>query len=131
MGTAISIIFDNLPFGEPVALASWEPFYGGGIYGILVPDVSCKPRPFREIYFGEASELTDRSYFWNHPAFASWLGAGGSDRNLHVSFCLFEGGLPSARRAVVNRLISAYKPICNRAKMFAGDDAQRAQGSLV
>ena len=105
------IVFANFRFTEPRPFSLRFPPPGGGIYAILVPDNTAKPRPFRVIYFGQASELHDRVRS-NHEHYSEWLKHAGGPLGLYVSFYPMTGG-ERARVATEQQLIGHYLPVCN------------------
>ena len=84
---------------------------GGGIYVVLVSDPTCKPRPYRPLYFGEA-EYFFRRVMRSHEKYADWTkeARGGE---LYVAFFAMPGSTKEARLFVEDKLISDYAPPCN------------------
>jgi hypothetical protein len=99
-------------FSEPCDLATWKPPAESGIYVILVPDEVCKPRPFREIYFGQTKDCSERGFPDSHHKSLDWkLVARG--RRLFVAVHLMPRSTEPQRCAVETELCAAYKPRCN------------------
>ena len=67
----MSIKFSSYAFNEPMPVTLWTPPYRAGLYAMLVPDGSCRPRPFRIIYFGESGNMSDRGFLRSHHKFFS------------------------------------------------------------
>ena len=107
------IRFQDKNFTEPTAFASaWLPS-SPGIYAILVYDASCKPRPYRVIYFGQARDLAARAVS-SHEKYAAWSRTAGGTGKLYVSYHLMTSVGSLARAVVEQRLIEAYAPECNK-----------------
>jgi hypothetical protein len=111
-GRPNGIVFDNISFTEPAHLDLFLlPFGRGGLYAIMVPDSTAKPRPYRVIYFGQAGELQKRVRK-SHEGYADWISEAGSAWQLYVSFHAMTGN-EEERVAIESRLIAKYKPVCN------------------
>jgi hypothetical protein len=107
------IRFQDKIFSEPKAFASaWLP-PSPGIYAILVYDASCKPRPYRVIYFGMARDLAARAVS-SHEKYSAWCRAAGGAGKLYVSHHAITNARALARAIVEEQLIKAYSPECNR-----------------
>lgn len=105
------INFDNIWFTEPISFECFPPPFGGGLYAILIPDITARPRTYREIYFGQAEDLSER-VCKSHEKYRDWAKqAGGADR-LYVAFHAMTG-TERERVALEERLIDMYKPACN------------------
>jgi hypothetical protein len=105
------IVFGNTRFSEPVRLSFFLPPFGGGIYAILVPDSTAKPRLFRVIYFGQSGKLQER-VTRRHEKYRDWLSEAESDSNLYASYYETSGG-EHKRSEIERQLIERYRPICN------------------
>jgi hypothetical protein len=106
------IRFDNRIFTEPAPFALAEPPVSSGIYVVLVPDPSCRPRAFRAIYFGEAGNFHGRVTD-SHALFDDWIREAEDVANLYVAFCPTPLLREVQRRWVENDLIARYRPACN------------------
>lgn len=104
------IWFQGLPFAGPTPLALAPKYNWGGLYAIMVLDVSGTPRPYRVIYIGESGDMAQR-VGTSHEKFASWVRVAGSASRLHVAFHTIAN--QAERRAAESRLIAYYKPECN------------------
>ncbi len=62
----MTITFGSYTFEERGHIDAWEPPYRAAVYVILMPDATATPRPFREIYFGESANLSQRGFPSHH-----------------------------------------------------------------
>jgi hypothetical protein len=106
------IRFNNRVFTEPVPFSLALPPVSSGIYAILVPDTSCRPRPFRVIYFGESCNFSQR-VTEDHERFNNWLAEAGGSAGLYLAFCPTPLLKAQQRRWVEHDLIARYHPPCN------------------
>ncbi|HKT11699.1 MAG TPA: hypothetical protein VJW77_07720 [Terriglobia bacterium] len=106
------IRFSNRIFTEPMPFALIQPPVSSGIYAILVPDASCRPRAFRAIYFGEAGNFSQRVH-QNHECFNHWMAEACGSATLYVAFCPTPLLKAQQRRWVEHDLIARYRPACN------------------
>jgi hypothetical protein len=106
------IRFNNRVFTEPVPFSLALPPVSSGIYAILVPDASCRPRPFRVIYFGESRNFSQR-VTGSHELFSDWTAQADEGTNLYVAFCPTPLLKELTRRWVESDLIARYSPACN------------------
>ena len=106
------IRFNNCTFTEPTSFALAMPPVASGIYVILAPDDSCRPRPFRAIYFGESGNFLDR-VTEKHERFDDWTLEAGGVANTYVAFCPTPLLKEEQRRWVENDLVTRYRPVCN------------------
>lgn len=106
------IQFSNRTFTEPAPFALAVPPVSSGIYAVLAPDASCRPQPFRAIYFGESSNFHQRVTA-THEHLDEWAReAGGADRT-YVAFCPTPLLNAAQRRWIESDLIARYQPVCN------------------
>lgn len=108
----VGIRFNNRIFREPVPLSLALVPVSSGIYAILVADASCRPRPFRVIYFGECHNFSQR-VTGDHEHFNDWAAEAGGAANLHVAFCPTPLLREQQRRWIEHDLIARYRPTCN------------------
>jgi len=106
------IRFNNSIFTEPVRFSLALVPVSSGIYAILAADASCRPRPFRAIYFGESGDFTQR-VTRDHARFSDWTSEAGEAANLFVAFCPTPLLRAQQRRWVEHDLIARYRPACN------------------
>jgi hypothetical protein len=86
-----------------------------GIYAILVQDDSCSPRKFRVLYFGQASNLSERPTT-SHERYDDWVRAAGSAESLYVAYALMWGSEEKDRTEIESGLIEYYGlSLCNDA----------------
>ena len=105
------IIFDDIPFTEPTSFGHFPPPFGAGLYVILVPDITARPRTYRAIYFGQAGDLAKRVRK-SHEKYGDWVTEAEGAHRLYVSFY----GMSSSeteRVATERRLVQKYHPACN------------------
>src|SRR5579864_4936467 len=79
------IVFDSLRFTEPVTFGSVFAPSGGGLYAVLTPDETARPRPYRVIYFGQAANFQQR-VSPHHERYRDWVREARSVTSLYVSF---------------------------------------------
>jgi len=106
------IRFNNRIFTAPAPFSLALPPVSSGIYAILVRDVSCRPRPFRAIYFGESGDFSQR-VTGGHERFNDWTAAAGGVADIYVAFCPTPLLKEEQRRWVECDLIARYRPACN------------------
>jgi hypothetical protein len=106
------IRFDNFAFTEPAPLALAVPPAASGIYAVLAPDATCRPRPFRATYFGESGNFLQR-VTEKHERYEDWIKEAGGVDNIYVAFCPTPLLKEEQRRWIENDLIARYRPICN------------------
>lgn len=106
------ITFLNRAFTEPTPFHLMLPPVASGIYAILAPDPSCKPRPYRAIYFGESGNFS-ASVTDSHECFNEWVREAGGIANTYVAFCATPFLREEQRRWAENDLILRYRPVCN------------------
>lgn len=110
----MSIKYGSYVFDEPVLFALWSPPNRTGLYAILIPDKSFRPKPFRVIYFGESGNLSERGFFKSHNKYSCWIREAGSEENLYIAIYLMPDSTPSQRKFIEKLLITQYKPVCNQ-----------------
>lgn len=106
------IQFNNSVFTEPVPFSLALPPISSGIYAILAPEASCRPRPFRVIYFGESCNFLQR-VTEGHERFNDWSAEAGGAANIYVAFCHTPLLKEQQRRWVEYDLVDRYRPACN------------------
>jgi len=80
----MSIIYDGTQFTEPVKLNTWEPPFRAGLYAILVPNQTVKPKAYAIVYFGESGNMSERGFLSHHKR-SCWIRQAGSESNLWIS----------------------------------------------
>ena len=108
----MSIDFDGFHFTEPERLSSWHPPSHSGLYAILIPDSSVEPKPFRVLYFGESSNMSEVE-FTSHHRYLCWIHEAGTEDRLYISICLIPNSTRVERSAGEMNLVMKYRPICN------------------
>jgi hypothetical protein len=106
------IRFNNRVFTEPMPFSLARPPVSSGVYAILAPDASFRPRPFRVIYFGESHNFS-HCITGSHERFSDWTLQADGAANLYVAFCPTPLLRELQRRWVENDLIVRYRPACN------------------
>lgn len=109
----MSINFSSYAFSEPILLINWEPPYKAGIYAILKYASSCKPKPYRSLYFGQSSNMSERG-FSNHHARDCWIRNAGGENQLYIATYLMPNSTDQERIKVEAKLIADYQPVCNQ-----------------
>lgn len=110
----MTINYGGITFDGPYRVTEWEPPYRAALYAIIMPDETCKPKPFQVLYFGESGNLSDRGFWRSHHKYQCFIRHAGSESNLFIGIHKMPGSTESQRREVEQRLIKQYKPICNR-----------------
>jgi hypothetical protein len=105
------IKFGETVFSEPARFGSWLPM-SPGLYVILTRDLTAKPRPYRPIYFGMASDLADR-VTTSHEKYDEWLRCSGLT-GIYVAHHNMSGSAEFQRANLERSLIRHYAPECNR-----------------
>ena len=108
----IGIRFNDSFFTEPVPFSQSMPPVSSGVYAILAADDSCRPRPFRPIYFGESGNFSVRVTA-GHERFNDWAAEAGGPGSVYVAFCPTPLLREQQRRWVESDLIARYRPPCN------------------
>jgi hypothetical protein len=116
------IKFGEWLFSEPEVLPA-SPGLAGflnheGVYAILTDDASCRPRPFRVLYFGETENLWARATS-EHENFPAWRREIGLYGKLYRAFHLMPASSQPRRQMVESALIEAYNPPCNKRLSFS------------
>lgn len=105
------IRFKDRSFTEPVRFDRAILIGVQGIYAILVPDNTAKPRPYRVIYFGESTNIATRATS-SHEKYNDWVREA-AGAQLYVSYDITIGMTDEQRKAAENDLICHYNPVCN------------------
>ncbi len=97
-------------FLGPVRLSEWGPPMEKTIYLVM----SRKKDRFHVIYAGDCASTKEADYFTKNDRFKCWLENGGGEESLYLSILpMFEAG-DGRRKGVLDRIVSAYAPVCNR-----------------
>lgn len=98
-------------FLGPAPLSEWGPPMERVVYLVMARD---RDR-FTVLYAGEC-ESTDRAdYLTSNDRFKCWVREAGGEAGLHLAILpMFEAGAHDRKR-VVDRIVSAYAPPCNKA----------------
>jgi len=110
----MSINYSSYHFTDPVSAASWDPPYRSGIYAILTPDSSIKPKPYRVLYFGESENMSDRGFWKGHHRYRCFISEAASESNLNIAVYLMPNSTSEERRKIEQKLVNDYDPPCNR-----------------
>src|SRR5260370_5354286 len=108
----MGIKYSSYLFSEPQLLTTWCPPPWAAIYAILVPCVDWRPRPFRVLYFGQTTDLSER-FRWSHHAYWSWVCEAGPWAGLYVAVYPMFDSSEEQRRLIEGLLIDWYRPTCN------------------
>jgi hypothetical protein len=82
-----------------------------GLYAIVTPDASFKPRPFKLLYIGETENLNDR-VTTSHEKCEDWKRAAGTGQ-IFVAYFGTIGMANQHRKTIEGELIAHYNPPCN------------------
>lgn len=110
----MSIRMTGYHFSAPVQVRLWEPPYRAGVYAILKPDPKCVPEPFKPLFFGQSGNMSERGFWLCHFALKCWLREAGGEDDLFISIHSMPDSTEASRMAVVQELVAAYDPPCNR-----------------
>jgi hypothetical protein len=105
------ITFGQTVFSEPAPFGCWLPT-APGLYVILTWDLRAKPRPYRALYFGMATNLSER-VTTSHEKYDEWSRCSGLT-GISVSYHKMPGSAEWQRASLERELISTYGPECNR-----------------
>lgn len=105
----MSIQILQYEFLGPVRLDEWGPPMEKVVYLIF----SRKKDSFIIIYVGDCEKTDKDDFFENNPKFETWIQITGSKDSIYLAILpMFESN-PSARKAIVNKIIHQYHPVCN------------------
>ncbi len=111
----MTITWGETQFEGPNPAVKWSPPKRAAVYAIMAKTDSSKtPNPYRAIYFGESSNLTDQGFWRRHSAYECFIKYAKSEANIFIGFHRMPGSIESQRQQIVRRLIDKFKPICNR-----------------
>jgi hypothetical protein len=105
------IQFGQTVFSEPALFGCWLPM-APGLYVILTWDLTAKPRPYRPLYFGMATNLAER-VTRSHEKFDEWSRSSGLTGIL-VAYHNMGGSAEWQRANLEQSVIRQYAPECNR-----------------
>ncbi|MGD0591234.1 MAG: hypothetical protein ABSA44_10620 [Bacteroidota bacterium] len=109
----MSINFNDIAFTEPELLSKWNPPNRAGLYAIMIPNQSSKPKPFEVVYFGESGNMSERGYSSHHKRDCWLRQASNNENNLFISTYYLPSSTDEQRRAIEAKLVAHYKPHCN------------------
>lgn len=107
-------------FSEPSSSVNAGSLFGiaqPGVYAILVYDPSCRPRPYRVLYFGESQDIYSRATT-SHEKYDDWRREAGPGVTLYRAFHFMSGSSQAQRQVVETNLIETYNPPCNQKLSF-------------
>ena len=110
----MTINYGGIIFDGPHPTTEWEPPYRAAVYAIVMPDETCKPKPFRVIYFGESGNLSERGFWQSHHKYQCFIDHAGLDSNIYIAIHKMPNSTEEERKNVESKLIAKYDPICNR-----------------
>ena len=100
-------------FLGPIKLDDWGPPMEKVVYLLF----SRKKDRFNIIYVGECEKTDKEDYFENNLGFENWIQTTGSKDFLYIAILpLFESN-SSSRKAIMNKIIKTYRPVCNKEKI--------------
>ncbi len=106
----MSIQILQYEFLGPIPLKEWAPPMEKLVYLIL----SRNKDTFDILYVGACEKTDDESFFTQHPQYKCWIKHSGLEKSLYLAILpLFESS-SKRRENVSNKIISHYKPLCNR-----------------
>lgn len=107
---AIQIL--SYEFLGPIQLSEWGPPMGEVVYLLFR---RAKDR-FEIIHAGQADKTDAADFFTKNEGFKCWLQHAGSESNLYLSIYPMWNSQPAERNAVLAKILSRYKPICNESE---------------
>ena len=96
-------------FLGPIKLSEWGPPMEEVVYVIFVRQ---KDR-FNIVYVEESAKTEKTDFFTQNPKFKCWIDQVGSENNLYLAIHPMWNSDSNARKIIVNKIISKYKPACN------------------
>lgn len=109
----MSFVLNNIEFSEPEPLIQWNPPNRAGLFAIMIPNKTVKPKPLEVVYLGESGNLND-TILSSHQKKQSWLlQAANNEHDLFISTYLMPKSTEEQRRAIESALINHFKPPCN------------------
>lgn len=111
----MTITWGDITFDGPYSVTDWEPPYRAAVYAIMMkPDPTNKPTTYRILYFGESSNLSERGFWRSHHKYQCFIDNAGSESNIYIGIYRMPNSTEEERRAVEQKLIAQYNPVCNR-----------------
>ena len=110
----MGIEFSDHQFTEPLLLSQWEAPYKAGLYAVLIYDTSCSPKPYRLVYIGQSSNMSERDIGASHHKYTCWT-AEAQERNTHLYIVihLMPNSTEQERLGAKQKIIQSYDPSCN------------------
>lgn len=106
----MTITWGDITFDGPYPTTRWEPPYRAAIYAIMVKTDD----RYRIIYFGESGNLSDRGFWRSHHRYQCFIDNAGSESNIYIGIYRMPNSTKEERKAVEQRLVDRYDPVCNR-----------------
>ncbi len=96
-------------------LGEWTPPQTSGVYAITYKeDRINKPKSHTLVYFGEGENIAELGLPWGHACSDWWVGIAGAGSELYIFFHPMPQSTQLERWQLHDRLVSEYKPLCNR-----------------
>ena len=105
---AIQIL--HYEFLGPIKLSEWGPPMEAVVYIIF----SKNKDVFNMLHVAETGKTEAEDFFKKNDQFKCWLSHAGNEENLYLSIYPMWESSESQRRQLENKIISRYKPICNK-----------------
>jgi len=115
----LSIQILQYEFLGPIKLSEWGPPMDRVVYIIF----SKNKDVFNIIYVAESAKTESKDFFTKNDQFECWLSYTGKEENLYLSIYPMWESSQSQRNQLVKKIISKYKPVCNK----VNEDSQNAQ----
>jgi len=115
----MSLEWGNILFDGPYPIKRWEPLSNPGIYAIMKkPDAYKKPYTYHILYFGQSDNLSELESYKSHPNYHCWINEAGSRNNTYIGAHLMPNSNSEKRKKLLDALINAFKPVCNKDTEF-------------
>ena len=110
-------------FLGPIKLSEWGPPMDRVVYIIF----SKNKDVFNIIYVAESEKTESKDFFSKNDQFKCWLSYTGKEEYLYLSIYPMWESSQSQRNQLVKKIISKYKPVCNKVNEYS----QNAQTTIA
>lgn len=105
----MSIQILQYEFMGPIKLDEWGPPMEKVVFLIL----SRTKDSFNIIYVGDCDKTNEKNFFISNTNFKCWIQQAGSENSLYLAILPMFNSPPSARMAVIKKILQRYQPLCN------------------
>jgi len=108
---------EKIEFEGPYILINWTPPMRAGLYVILKkPYPVTQPDEYKEIYFGESGNLSERGFVKSHHSYDCWMENVKDESDLFIGIYYMPGSTDEQREEKEKILKSEYFPPCPKKK---------------